>query len=388
MNVSTPSTGAMVDPALVDAVRDVLVERGQPATPARVAAALHSLPGLRSDRDALALAAGVRAELAGAGPLQPLLADPQVSDVIVRAGGEVWVDRGSGLERDEIRLSGEQAVRRLATRLVASAGRRLDEAQPFADTTLPDGHRLHAALPPISVDGTCLALRTLRPHRFDLDGWTAGQPGEVAVTLRSILGAAVATVVTGPTGAGKTTLLGALIGALDPALRVLVVEDTTELRPRHPHVVRLQARLPNLEGAGGVPLRDLVRQALRMRPDRIVVGEVRGAEVVDLLVALNTGHAGGLCTLHANGASEVPARIEALGALAGLPRHAMHSLLGPALRVVVHVDRIGGRRAVRDVAVLVAGPDGIVRAVPALRVGVDGVARGPGYEPLRALMQR
>jgi pilus assembly protein CpaF len=192
-------------------------------------------------------------------------------------------------------------------------------------------------------------------------------------------------VVTGATGAGKTTVLGALVDTLDPGLRVLVVEDATELTPRHPQVVRLQARPPNVEGVGEVAVRDLVRQALRMRPDRLVLGEVRGPEVVDLLVALNTGHEGGLSTVHANRPGDVPARLEALGALAGLPRDAVHSLVGAALHAVVHCRRDGDRRVVGEIAVL-EPLDGRVVAVPALVVDGDAVRRGPGLARLAALV--
>lgn len=350
---------------LLGLVRRRLADSGRPPTAAAVADALRGLPGVRSDADTLAVVTALRSEIVGAGPLQPLLDDPTVTDVLVQRGGEVWVDRGAGVRREVLRLDGEEAVRRLAARLVASAGRRLDAAQPWADATLPDGHRCHAVLPPVSVDGTCLSVRTLRQSVLDLDVLTAR--GTLSAGLRAwleaMLAAPLAILVTGATGAGKTTLLGALLGALDPGLRLVVVEDATELAPAHPHVVRLQSRPPNVEGAGAVPLRDLVRQALRMRPDRLVVGEVRGPEVIDLLVALNTGHEGGLSTVHANSPAEVPARLEALGALAGLRRDAVHSLAGAALHAVVHCARAPRGRTVAQVAVF-DGP------------GLDG----PGFE--------
>ncbi|HEX7355842.1 MAG TPA: TadA family conjugal transfer-associated ATPase [Mycobacteriales bacterium] len=372
---------------LLDQVRRRLAESGRPPSAAAVAEALRGVPGVRSDAETLAVVTQLRAEIVGAGPLQPLLDDPAVTDVLVHRGGEVWVDRGDGLRRSPVRVGGEAAVRRLAARLVASAGRRLDAAQPWADATLPDGHRCHAVLPPLAVDGTCLSLRTLRPATLDLAALdaTGALPGGLRSWLEAILAAPLATLVTGATGAGKTTLLGALLGALAPDLRVLVVEDATELAPRHPHVVRLQSRPANVEGAGAVPLRDLVRQALRMRPDRLVLGEVRGAEVVDLLVALNTGHEGGLSTVHANSPAEVPARLEALGALAGLRRDALHSLVAAAVQAVVHCGRTTAGRQVHQVGVVDVVDRGVV-VVPALVVARGALRPGPGHGSLCRLL--
>lgn len=384
---------AAVDPALVERVRTALAATGGAPTAARVAAILRSLPGLRSDADALAVVLTLRSELAGAGPLQALLVDAAVTDVLVQNGGEVWVDRGDGLALSAVRLRGETEVRRLAVHLVAGVGRRLDAGQPWADATLPDGHRVHAVIPPVAVGGTCLSIRALRPARHTLSSLTASGalPASLQGWLAAILTARLAAVVTGATGAGKTTLLGALLGALDPGLRIVVVEDATELAPIHPHVVRLQARPPNVEGAGAVPLRDLVRQALRMRPDRLVLGEVRGPEVVDLLVALNTGHEGSLSTLHANSTAEVPARLEALGALAGLARDSVHSLMAPALQAAIHVRHDPGRgRSVAEVGVFDRDPTGMVTCRPALRCrgehGVRAVEAGPGFAALRQLL--
>lgn len=373
---------------LADQVRRRLAEAARPATPATVATALRDLPGLRSDADVLAAVGPLHAQLAGAGPLQPLLEAPGVTDVLVCGGGQVWVDRGAGPAREPLDLGGEEAVRRLAVRLVAGAGRRLDQAQPFADATLPGGHRLHAVLPPLAVDGTCLSVRVHRPGGLDLAALQrAGSlPGGSEEWLRALLAAGLAGVVTGATGAGKTTLLGALVGALPGRLRVVLVEDESEVRAAHPQLVRLQSRPPNLEGAGAVGLRDLLRQALRMRPDRLVLGEVRGPEVLDLLTALNTGHEGGLATVHANRPAELPARVQALGALGGLPRAAVHSLIGAALQVVLHVERVGGRRQLTEVGVLEPGPDGLVRCVAALRADGVGLARGPAFDALRRLV--
>ncbi len=285
-----------------------------------------------------------------------------------------------------MRFADEESVRRLAQRLAAQAGRRLDDASPWVDARLGDGTRLHAVLAPLARPGTLISLRVPARHSFSLSELRAAGSltDETAEVLRGIIAARVAFVVTGGTGSGKTTLLSALLAEVDPAERLVIVEDATELRPDHPHVVGLEARPANVEGAGLVTVRDLVRQALRMRPDRLVVGEVRGAEVVDLLAALNTGHEGGCGTLHANSTIDVPARFEALGVAAGLPREAVHSQLAASLDVVVHLGRgTDGIRKVDQIAVLERDADGFVRCLPALSVGAGEAARGPGHEHLR-----
>jgi pilus assembly protein CpaF len=350
------------------------------------------------DTEVLTLADQLQADLVGAGPLQPLLSDPDVTDVLVNGPDEVWVDAGDGLTRTNVCFPGETALRRLAQRLAAAAGRRLDDAAPYTDARLPGGVRFHAVLPPIAA-GTCLSLRLPRRRVFTLDELvtTKTVPRAGAELLKGLIEARLAFLITGGTGTGKTTLLSSALSLVAPRERLVLVEDSAELRPDHSHVVRLEARPPNIEGAGGVTLHDLVRQALRMRPDRLVVGEVRGSEVVDLLSALNTGHDGGCGTLHANAAEDVPARLEALACAAGLSRDAVHSQLAAALDVVVHLvrDPGGGRRRVAEVCLLRRGVDGFVRAVPAVsftgdgrlieRTGADDLARrlrtppgGPG----------
>jgi pilus assembly protein CpaF len=352
-----------VDPGLVERVRRRMAASGGPPTPGRVAAALRDEGGgLRGDVGRVVTA--LAREIGGAGPLAALLDDPGVTDVLVNAPDEVWVDRGAGLERAAVRFSDDAAVRRLAQRLAAGTGRRLDDAQPWVDARLPDGIRLHAVLPPLAPGGTCLSLRVPRRQVFSLAELVAvdAVPSDGADVLRRLVLSRTSFLVTGGTGTGKTTLLSALLSLVDPHERVLLVEDESELRPSTPHVLRLEGRPPNVEGAGGVTLRELVRQALRMRPDRLVVGEVRGAEVVDLLAALNTGHEGGCGTLHANSAADVPARLEALAATAAVGREALHSQLASALRVAVHLTRSGGVRRVAEVCVLARGADGLVSA--------------------------
>jgi pilus assembly protein CpaF len=358
-----------VDPLLVDRVRTRLAAAGGLPTPAAVAAAVRAeTGGVTTDLDVLAALRVLRQEFVGAGPLDELLRDPRTTDVLVGGGGVVWVERGAGLERAGVRLSDEAAVRRLAQRLALAAGRRLDDASPCVDGWLADaGVRVHAVLAPIAVDGTCLSLRVLRPAAHDLAALRAGGALDATAValLRSVVAGRLALLVSGGTGTGKTTLLNALLGEVEARERIVLVEDSEELRPRHPHVVRLVARAANIEGAGGVPLRDLVRHALRMRPDRLVVGEVRGAEVCDLLSAMNTGHEGGAGTLHANSAREVPARLEALAATGGLSRAALHSQFAAAVQVVLHMRRLrSGARVLDAVGVPVRAGD-VVEVVPA-----------------------
>jgi pilus assembly protein CpaF len=340
---------------LIERVRVRLATEPGPPTRAAVAALVREeAGGLLGEDDVLDAVREAVDELAGAGPLEPLLRLDGVTDVLVNGPDQVWVDRGAGLERAAVRFPDDDAVRRLAVRLAATAGRRLDDAAPWVDVGLPDGTRLHAVLPPVSGSGTCLSLRVLRRATPDLGvlAATGAFPGVSERLLRALVARRRAFLVTGGTGAGKTTLLSALLGLVDPAERLVLCEDAAELAPSHPHVVRLLGRPPNVEGAGLVTLRDLVRQALRMRPDRLVVGEVRGPEVADLLAALNTGHDGGCGTLHANRPAEVPARLEALGVAAGLDRAAVHSQAAAGLAVVVHVRRSAAGRRVGELGVL------------------------------------
>ncbi|MER7464009.1 TadA family conjugal transfer-associated ATPase [Streptomyces sp. NPDC097981] len=375
---------------LLDAVRQRLAESGAEPTPARVAAALRAQGRLLGDAEVLGVAAELRSELVGAGPLETLLADPEVTDVLVAAPDRVWVDRGGGLELTGVTFADADAVRRLAQRLAAVAGRRLDDARPWVDARMPDGTRLHAVLPPVAVGSACLSLRVVRPRAFTLDELVeAGTlpPGGQRL-LRDMVDARLSFLVSGGTGTGKTTLLSALLGLVGPGERIVLAEDSAELRPDHPHVVRLETRPANQEGAGLVTLADLVRQALRMRPDRLVVGEVRGAEVAHLLAALNTGHEGGCGTVHANAAAHVPARLEALGTAAGLDRAALHSQLAAALTLVVHLVRDrAGRRRVAEVHVLERDAAGLVVTVPALRWSARGFTRESGWERLRPLLR-
>jgi pilus assembly protein CpaF len=338
----------------------------------------------------LTLVDQLRSETRGAGVLDPLLALPGVTDVLVNGPDDVHVDCGHGLERVPVRLENEEAVRRLAQRLAAQAGRRLDDASPWVDARLHDGTRLHAVLSPLARPGTVISLRVPARRSFSLTALhEAGSLTPDALDhVRRLVAARAAFLVTGGTGSGKTTLLSALLSQVAPAERIVIVEDATELRPDHPHVVGLEARPANAEGAGQVTVRDLVRQALRMRPDRLVVGEVRGAEVVDLLAALNTGQEGGCGTVHANSTADVPARFEALGVAAGLPRAAVHSQLAAGVDVVVHVARgRDGRRGVDQLAVVQADRDGVVSCIPALTFRDGRTVAGPGERRLLEVLR-
>jgi pilus assembly protein CpaF len=386
-----------VSTSLIDRVRERLAAEALSSLPLRpnvVAAAIRAESGgVLGDAEVLSSLRVLQTELTGAGILEPLLCADGTTDVLVTAPDAVWVDDGNGLRRSSIRFADDAAVRRLAQRLALVAGCRLDEAQPWVDgqlTGLGTGQftvRLHAVLPPIAAGGTCLSLRVLRPASQDLAALTATGTiaPQAAALLDDIIGARLAFLISGGTGAGKTTLLAATLGAVPADERILCVEDAPELAPRHPHLVKLVARCANVEGVGEVTVRDLVKQALRMRPDRIVVGEVRGAEVVDLLAALNTGHDGGAGTVHANNPAEVPARLEALAALGGLDRAALHSQLAAAVQVVLHVSRgRTGRRRLSEIAVLQSGDGGRVRATTAWHADTGF---GCGASHLRALLR-
>ncbi|KRC52454.1 type II/type IV pathway secretion protein [Leifsonia sp. Root227] len=295
------------------------------------------------------------------GPLAPYLLHDDVTDLFITAGGELWADGGErGLRRIDGWCSDERTTRDLAVRLVASGGRHLDEATPFVDVRLLNGIRVHAVLPPVSTGGTLLSVRIPSGRVLGLPDLLADR----AITRRQadILLRAIAQrtnlLITGAGGAGKTTLLGAVLSHAPPDERIVTIEDVAELRIAHPHVVGLQTRQPNLEGAGGVGLRRLLREALRMRPDRLVLGECRGEEITDLLSALNTGHDGGAGTLHANSIGDVPARIEALGALAGLNERAVARQAVSAIGMLVHVERVGGARSVAGFGRLELAEDG------------------------------
>lgn len=340
-------------PAIED-VRTNLADRGLGLSPVSVADAMRACGQVVTDVAVADTLATLRNTSTGAGELEDLLGQAGVTDVLVNGADQVFVDRGQGLERIGTRFADEAQVRALATRLAVAAGQRLDDASPFVDARLPDGTRLHAVLAPVSEPGTLISLRVPARSAFSLSELVrlGLVPPAGAELLRAMVAAGAAFLVSGGTGSGKTTLLAALLSLVDPRQRIIVVEESKELKLDHPHWVRLEARPKNSEGAGGLTLQQLVRQALRMRPDRVTVGEVRGAEVVDLLTALNTGHEGGCGTVHANSIRHIPARLEALAALGGMDRVACHAQAAAALEVAVHLVRgPTGQRRVAEIGV-------------------------------------
>lgn len=376
-----PVTGDAGDAVMVDSVRRAVLAGDVRATGAAFADAVGSSGRLLGSQGTLSALDHVRAELEGLGPLEHLLEAESITDILVNGPDDVWVDGPTGLQRIGRVFGSDAEVRALAVRLVAAGGRRLDDGCPAADVRL-DGLRVHAVLPPISTTGTLLSIRIRRSQVFslaDLVGTgTVAHP--MAEALALMMGTRMNFLVSGATGTGKTTLLSTLLGLAGLHERVVLVEDAAELDPAHPHTVGLQSRHGNLEGAGVLDLTELVRQALRMRPDRLVVGECRGAEVRELLAAMNTGHDGGGATIHANSAEAVPARLSALAALAGLAPETLALQAASALDTVVHLVRDARGRRVESLNLLEL--DGVGRLVvrPVLVDSEDGCHRAAGWD--------
>jgi pilus assembly protein CpaF len=330
----------------------------------------------------------------GLGPLEPLLADTAVDEVMVNGPGEVWVERRGRLERvGEVRFGGDAELMHSIERILAPLGRRVDEASPVCDARLADGSRVNVVIPPLALSGPCLTIRKFRRQGFSLEdlvaGGTLGAP--LAELLARCVRARASILVSGGTGSGKTTTLGALSAAIPDGERIVTIEDAAELKLRQRHVVRLESRPANVEGRGEVTIRALVRNALRMRPDRIVVGEVRGPEALDMLMALNTGHEGSLTTVHANSPEDALRRVETLALMAGvgLPHEAVREQVASALQLVVHQARApGGARRIESVAevVRVAGGAG-TRELYRLR-GERPWWRPPGAGALAERLER
>ncbi len=335
---------------------------------------------------ARALLGELLAEVTGLGPLEPILADPEVTEVMLNSGGLAYVERGGRLEPVPIGLE-EREVVRLARRVLAPLGLRLDRSSPIVDARLPDGSRIHAVLPPVAPDGAHLTIRRFGRRPSTLAEFGLGSDGAALLTRAVAAGSNV--LVAGGTSTGKTTLVNVLAGAIGAHERVVTIEETAELSLPGSHVVRLEARPANAEGVGAVSVRDLVRTSLRMRPDRIIVGEVRGAEALDLILALNTGHAGSLATVHANRGSDALARLETLALMAavGLPHAAVRAQIGSALDLVLTVarDRSGSRRVVEIVEVAPSGSG--VHVLAARRDGRLEVLDQP-RRPMRGLGSR
>ena len=335
----------------------------QMVTLGTVAAALRSEGVVLGHEALLELAEAIKSDLTGLGILQPLLADKSITDILVNGHNQVCVDRGSGIEETEFRFENDGQVRQLAQRLALSVGRRLDQSSPFVDARLESGIRLHACLFPISKPGTAISLRIPRAKTFTLE--ELFNLGSIDANIKSFLSQMIkerfSFVISGGTGSGKTTLLNTLLSECDPTERLLIVEDSNELKPNHKFRISLESRPANLEGKGAITMRDLIRQALRMRPDRLIVGEVRGAEVIDWLAALNTGHEGGAGTLHANSPQDVPIRFESLALAAGLNREGLHAQLNSAIEYVIHISRgIKAKRIVSSIGKCVMNEKGLI----------------------------
>lgn len=315
---------------------------------------------LRADELA-SLARDVTDELAGLGPLESLLRDPQVTDVMVNGPAEVWVERAGRLQRSDVGFPDAEAVRSAVQRVIGPLGLRLDRAQPFVDARLADGSRLHAVLPPLAPDGPVVTLRRFASVTQTWDDLAASGavPVQAAAVLRDAVGARRTIVCCGRTGTGKTTLLNLLLGEVGDDERVVVIEDAPELRPACVHAVRLETRTANVEGAGAVSIRDLVRQSLRMRPDRIVIGEVRGVEIADVLQALATGHEGCMTTVHARAAEEAIVRLEGMALQAGIPHPAVRAQLAVGLDLFAVLARgPAGQRGLSQIGELSNSPGG------------------------------
>lgn len=346
--------GQWLDAELIRDVRTHLLENPGPVTAGSVATALARSGRVVGSAELLELVSRISAQLGGAGPLQSLLDEPETTDVFVNSPQDVWVDRGSGLVPVPLSLGTEDDVRALAVRLAALGGRRLDDSQPLVDVRLPDGVRLNALIPPLAGKHTVMSFRVPRSKGFRLSELIERSflTADIAEVLLALLDVRANILISGGTGSGKTVLLGALLAEIPADQRIVIVEDSRELNVHHDHVVQLAARQANVEGMGEVSMADLVRNALRMRPDRLIIGECRGAEVRDMLTALNTGHEGGCATIHANTAAAVPARLEALGALAGMSPEAVRSQSMTAIDVILHITR--GRDGHRKLAEIAA----------------------------------
>ena len=358
---------------------------GEPVGPAEVARLVREVAPLVPTDDVAAVVARIMARTAGLGPLEPLLDDPTVTEVMVNGIGPVWVERAGRLQATEVVLD-RATIELLLLRIVSPLGLRIDRSSPLVDARLPDGSRVNAVVPPLAVDGPCLTIRRFGVASIPLE---AIAPPSVAALLRWAVAARSNVLVCGGTGAGKTTLLNALAASIPSGERIITVEDAAELRLPGEHVVRLEARPASVEGTGAVTIRDLVRNALRMRPDRLIVGEARGAEALDLLQAMNTGHDGSLSTCHANGPDDALRRMETmvLTGSVGLPLQAIREQLASAIDLVVDVARTpaGGRRVRQVAEVQRRAAGGLVRTrviaeadrVVALPLDSGRVAGGP-----------
>lgn len=315
--------------------------------------AAEAMPLSTAERERLV--SEVRHELFGLGPLEPLLADPTISDILVNSHRKIYIERRGKLESTDVAFKDDEHLMRVIERIVSSVGRRIDESSPMVDARLQDGSRVNAIIPPLSIDGPVLSIRRFgtEPLRMSALIENRALTREIAEMLEMCVRARLNVLISGGTGAGKTTLLNALSAFIPEDERIVTIEDSAELQLQQPHVVRLETRPPNIEGRGEVTQRDLVRNALRMRPDRIVIGEVRGGEAIDMLQAMNTGHDGSLTTIHANTPRDALSRLETMIQMTGmrLSERAMRQQIASALDVVLQVARLSdGTRRVTSIS--------------------------------------
>jgi pilus assembly protein CpaF len=333
----------------------------------------------RDDRDRLVEELGD--DVLGHGPLERLLNDDDVTEIMVNGPHDVWIERGGTLHRSSVRFQDESQLRRIINKLVAQVGRRIDESQPMVDARMPDGSRVNAVIPPLSLTGPLVTIRRFGNERLGLNDMVrvGTLTSETAELLGRCVEARLNILISGGTGAGKTTLLNALSAAIPDTERIITIEDAAELKLAQRHVLRLECRPKNIEGGGEVTIRDLVRNSLRMRPDRIVVGEVRGAEALDMLQALNTGHDGSLSTLHANSPRDGLARLETMVLMAGydLPLRAIRQQIASALDAVIHLERMhDGSRKVVSITEVQRMEGDVITLQELFKFQVDGVTSG------------
>ena len=340
-----------------------------------------NLPLSTADRDRLV--SEVHHELFGLGPLEPLLADPTISDILVNSYSSIYIERRGKLEKTAISFKDDEHLRRVIERIVSTVGRRIDEAQPMVDARLPDGSRVNAIIPPLALDGPVLSIRRFgaAPLRMPALIENGALTKEIAILFEMCVRARLNIIISGGTGAGKTTLLNALSAFIPAYERIVTIEDSAELQMQQPHVVRLETRPPNIEGRGEVTQRDLVRNTLRMRPDRIVIGEVRGGEAIDMLQAMNTGHDGSLTTIHANTTRDALARLETMVQMTGmrLSDRAMRQQIASAVNLVIQVARLtDGTRRIISISEI-TGMEGETITMQEIfqfeRTGVDGTGK-------------
>ncbi|MDO8432400.1 MAG: CpaF family protein [Candidatus Binatus sp.] len=328
---------AMVSAKVSAAINDILTENGT----------------LLTDADRGRLVEELKNELLGLGPLEPLLQDDDITDILINGHNQVYVEKRGKLSRSDISFQDDQHLMLIIDRIVSRVGRRVDESSPMVDARLPDGSRINAIIPPLAIDGPALSIRRFGKHRYDIESLVekGALTRDLVDFLQAVVRARLNVIVCGGTGSGKTTMLNCLSAFVPENERIITIEDSAELSLQQPHVVRLETRPPNLEGRGEVTQRDLVKNCLRMRPDRIVLGEVRGAEVFDMLQAMSTGHDGSIATIHANSPRECLGRLEMMMLLSGflIPQRAMRQQIASALNIVVHVSRLsdGSRKILK-----------------------------------------